>query len=654
MNLFDDSTARNLESSIETMTTSHDTHTGASAVVDAPEHAQLSPAETPATTPDARENNNLHAEAHENSASANSASVNQYHNEDREDFSHDSAAAGSDDFAAALHNFENQTEEAVSDDHVIKGTVVKLTATHVVVDIGAKSEGMAPIAEILDHEGNPKFEPGDEIDVMREKGETEEGYVNLSHLKAQRLRSWDEIERAYNEKKPIKGIVVERIKGGLTIDIHGARAFLPGSQVDLRPIRNLDGMKGQTMEVAIIKLNKKRGNIVVSRKQLLEEEQNEKRGKTLEHLEEGSVLTGIVKNLTEYGAFVDMGGIDGLLHITDMSWGRLTHPRDLVNVGDQIQVKVLKYDKDKQRVSLGFKQLTPDPWLDAEHRYPVGAHVHGRVISVTDYGAFVELEQGIEGLVHVSEMTWSKRMKHPSKLVNVNDEVDCVVLSVNPTERRISLGMRQLASHPWDTLHDKYPVGATVEGRVRNLTEFGAFIEIEDGIDGLVHVGNLSWTTRVKHPSEVLKKGDKVKAVILAIEPDKRRLSLGVKQMQPDVWDSFFAQHRVGDIVHGKILRVANFGAFVEIAERTEGLCHKSEAVDASRQPMHLEPGAEFDFKIIKMNQEEKKVGLSIKAVGEEASRQEVESYKQPSSSSSKSTTIGDLISWKRAGGDSN
>jgi small subunit ribosomal protein S1 len=654
MNLFDDSTARNLESSIETMTTSHDTHTGASAVVDAPEHAQLSPAETPATTPDARENNNLHAEAHENSASANSASVNQYHNEDREDFSHDSAAAGSDDFAAALHNFENQTEEAVSDDHVIKGTVVKLTATHVVVDIGAKSEGMAPIAEILDHEGNPKFKPGDEIDVMREKGETEEGYVNLSHLKAQRLRSWDEIERAYNEKKPIKGIVVERIKGGLTIDIHGARAFLPGSQVDLRPIRNLDGMKGQTMEVAIIKLNKKRGNIVVSRKQLLEEEQNEKRGKTLEHLEEGSILTGIVKNLTEYGAFVDMGGIDGLLHITDMSWGRLTHPRDLVNVGDQIQVKVLKYDKDKQRVSLGFKQLTPDPWLDAEHRYPVGAHVHGRVISVTDYGAFVELEQGIEGLVHVSEMTWSKRMKHPSKLVNVNDEVDCVVLSVNPTERRISLGMRQLASNPWDTLHDKYPVGATVEGRVRNLTEFGAFIEIEDGIDGLVHVSNLSWTTRVKHPSEVLKKGDKVKAVILAIEPDKRRLSLGVKQMQPDVWDSFFAQHRVGDIVHGKILRVANFGAFVEIAEGIEGLCHNSEAVDANGQPMHLEPGAEFDFKIIKMNQEEKKVGLSIKAVGEEASRQEVESYKQPSSSSSKSTTIGDLISWKRAGGDSN
>jgi small subunit ribosomal protein S1 len=650
MNLFDDSNARNLESSIETMTPAHDNHTGGSVVVDAPELAQPSSAEPLASAPDVRENDVRENNSRENDSRPHEA----LQNDTSGNSAHENAAASSDDFAAALQNFETETEEAVGEDHVIKGTVVKLTATHVVVDIGAKSEGMVPIAEILDHEGKPKFEPGAEIDVMREKGETEEGYVNLSHLKAQRLRSWDEIERAYNEKKPIKGIVVERIKGGLTIDIQGARAFLPGSQVDLRPIRNLDGMKGQTMEVAIIKLNKKRGNIVVSRKQLLEEEQNEKRGKTLEHLQEGSVLTGIVKNLTEYGAFVDMGGIDGLLHITDMSWGRLTHPRDLVNVGDQIQVKVLKYDKDKQRVSLGFKQLTPDPWLDAEHRYPVGAHVHGRVISVTDYGAFVELEQGIEGLVHVSEMTWSKRMKHPSKLVNVNDEVDCVVLSVNPTERRISLGMRQLASNPWDTLHDKYPVGATVEGRVRNLTEFGAFIEIEDGIDGLVHVSNLSWTTRVKHPSEVLKKGDKVKAVILAIEPDKRRLSLGVKQMQPDVWDSFFAQHRVGDIVHGRVLRVANFGAFVEIAEGIEGLCHNSEAVDANGQPMHLEPGGEFDFKVIKINQEEKKVGLSIRAVGEEASRQEVESYKHPTSSSSTSTTIGDLISWKRAGGDSN
>jgi len=559
----------------------------------------------------------------------------------------------SDDFAAALENFTSESEEAVSEDHVLKGTVLKLTPTHVVVDIGAKSEGMLPIAEVLDHQGNPKFQPGDEIDVMREKGETEEGYINLSHQKAQRLRAWDEIEKAYNENKPITARVVDRIKGGLTVDILGAQAFLPGSQADLRPVRNLDALKGHPLEVAVIKLNKKRGNIVVSRKQILEQEQNEKKSKTLEHLEEGAMLTGVVKNLTEYGAFVDLGGIDGLLHITDMSWGRLTHPRDLVNVGDQIQVKVLKFDKDKQRVSLGFKQLTPDPWLDASHRYPVGAHVSGRVISVTDYGAFVELEQGIEGLVHVSEMTWSKRMKHPSKLVNVGDQVECVVLNVNPQERRISLGMRQLAPNPWDALHDKYPVGANVEGRVRNLTDFGAFIEIEDGIDGLVHVSNLSWTKRVKHPSEVLKKGDRVKAVVLAIEPDKRRLSLGVKQLQPDVWETFFEQHHVGDVLHGKVLRVASFGAFVELADGVEGLCHNSEAVDANGQPVHLEPGQEHDFKIIKMNQDEKKVGLSIRAVGEEASRTEVEAYKHPASSTGGST-IGELVSWKRAGSENN
>jgi small subunit ribosomal protein S1 len=557
------------------------------------------------------------------------------------------------DFASALETFTTESEEAAAGaDRVIKGTVLKLTSTHVVVDIGAKSEGMLPLAEVLDHEGKPKVKPGDEIDVMRDKGQTEEGYINLSHQKAQRIHAWDEIEKAYHDKKPIKAVVIERIKGGLTVDILGARAFLPGSQVNVRPVRNLDGMKGQTIEVAIIKLNKKRGNIVASRKELLEGEQLEKRSKTLEHLEEGGVLTGVVKNLTEYGAFVDLGGLDGLLHITDMSWGRLTHPRDLVNVGDQIQVKVLKYDKEKQRVSLGFKQLTPDPWLDAEHRYPVGAHVSGRVISVTDYGAFVELEQGIEGLVHVSEMTWSKRMKHPSKLVNVGDQVDCVVLNVNPTERRISLGMRQLAANPWDSLHEKFPVGMTVEGRVRNLTDFGAFLEIEDGIDGLVHVSNLSWTKRVKHPSEVLKKGDRVKAIVLAIEPDKRRLSLGVKQLQPDIWESFFETHHIGDVVHGKVLRVAAFGAFVEIAEGVEGLCHKSEAVDGNGQPMTLEPGFEHDFKIIKMSPEEKKVGLSIRAVGEEASRMEVEAYKQPVSSTS--STIGELINWKRASNESN
>src|SRR3989440_5886028 len=438
-----------------------------------------------------------------------------------------------DDFAAALESYTLETEPAPSEDNVFKGTVVKITATHVVVDIGFKSEGLVPIAEVTDSEGNIKFQPGNEIEVMVQRGQNEEGSVLLSHERAQRVRVWEEIDKAYHSKEPIKGKIVERVKGGVSVDI-GVKAFMPGSQVDVHPVRNLDSLKGQEVDVRVIKLNKKRGNIVVSRKAILEEELTSKREKTLEHLAEDAVLTGTVKNLTDYGAFVDLGGIDGLLHITDMSWGRLTHPRDLVHVGDQIQVKVLKFDPEKLRVSLGFKQLTPDPWLDAAERYPIGARVRGRILSVTDYGAFVELEQGIEGLVHVSEMSWSKRMKHPSKMLNVSQELDCVVLNVNPTERRISLGLKQLESNPWERLHEKYPIGSTVEGRVRNLTDFGAFIEIEDGIDGLVHVSNLSWTKRVKHPSEVLKKGEKVKAIVLGIEPEQRRLSLGVKQLQPD------------------------------------------------------------------------------------------------------------------------
>lgn len=553
------------------------------------------------------------------------------------------------DFAAALESFDReQAAEAAAqsfdDATIVQGTVIKLTDKHVVVDVGMKSEGLIPLEQVLDHTGQPKLNAGDPVEVVIEREDPEGGYV-LSYEKALRHRVWDTIEKAANEKTPVTGIVLSRVKGGLTVDI-GIKAFLPGSQLEVRPVRNLDAYIGQSIEVRVIKLNKKRGNIVISRKEILEEEQTAKRSVTLEHLEEGSILTGTVKNLTDYGAFVDMGGIDGLLHITDMSWGRLTHPRDLVNVGDEIQVKVLKFDKDKQRVSLGFKQLTPDPWLDAVERYPIGARVRGRVLSVTDYGSFVELEQGIEGLVHVSEMTWSKRMKHPSKLVKPGDEVETVVLAVNPADRRISLGMKQLQDNPWEHLVERYPAGTNVEGRVRNLTDFGAFIEIEDGIDGLVHVSNLSWTKRVKHPSEVLKKGEKVKAVVLGVEPENRRLSLGIKQLEPDVWDTFFAQHRVGDVVHGKVLRTAQFGAFVEIAEGVEGLCHISEAVDANGSPINLEQGDEHEFKIIKMNQDEKKVGLSIRAVGEEASRADVEAYKAPVSSST--TTLGEMISWKR------
>ena len=565
------------------------------------------------------------------------------------------AAEPAEDFSSALAAFEReQAAEAAAveafGDKIVSGKVVEQREKYLVVDVGLKSEGLVPLEQVLDRTGVVKFQPGDDIDVVLEREEHEGGYL-VSYERAQRLRVWDTIEKAANDKTPITGTVVSRVKGGLTVDI-GIKAFLPGSQLEIRPVRNLDTYLGHPIEVRVIKLNKKRGNVVVSRKEILEEEQNAKRSATMEHLAEGAVLTGTVKNLTDYGAFVDLGGIDGLLHITDMSWGRLTHPRDLVNVNDEIQVKVLKFDKEKQRVSLGFKQLTPDPWLDASERYPVGAKVHGRVLSVTDYGAFVELEQGIEGLVHLSEMTWSKRLKHPSKMAKPGDEVDTVVLSVNPADRRISLGMKQLMENPWENLSDKYPVGAIVEGRVRNLTDFGAFIEIEDGIDGLVHVSNLSWIKRVKHPSEVVKKGEKVKAVVLGVEPQNRRLSLGIKQLQPDVWESFFASHRVGDVVHGKILRTAQFGAFVEIAEGIEGLCHISEAGDPVDGHSPLDQGLEHDFKIIKINVEEKKVGLSLRAFnGQEASRAAVESYKaephkHPVSSST--TTLGDLVNWRK------
>ncbi len=571
--------------------------------------------------------------------------------------------AAFEDFAAALESFDREQAAeaaALAEDSLVTGTVVKLTDKHVVVDVGLKSEGLIPLAQVLDHTGQSKLQPGQVIEVVVERDEYEGGYL-LSYERAQRHRIWDTLEKAAADKTTVSGVAISRVKGGLTVDI-GLKAFLPGSQVEIRPVRNLESYIGQTLEVRVIKLNKKRGNVVVSRKEILEEEMNAKRSVTMEHLEEGTILTGVVKNLTEYGAFVDLGGIDGLLHVTDMSWGRLSHPRDLVNVGDEIQVKVLRFDKDKQRISLGFKQLTPDPWLDVAERYPIGAQVRGRILSVTDYGAFVELEQGIEGLVHVSEMSWSKRMKHPSKMVKPGDEIDTIILSVNPSDRRISLGMKQLQENPWEHLAEKYTAGTTVEGRVRNLTEFGAFIEIEDGIDGLVHVSNMSWTKRIKHPSEVVKKGDKVRAVVLGIEPEHRRLSLGMKQLQPDIWDTFFDQHRIGDVIHGKVLRIAQFGAFVELAEGIEGLCHISEATDATGVPVKLDVGQEHDFKIIKNNPAEKKIGLSLRAVGDEASRADVEAYKGPthsgsgsgssgsgSSSSSSSTTLGDLLNWKRS-----
>jgi small subunit ribosomal protein S1 len=534
-------------------------------------------------------------------------------------------------------------------DEVLQGTVLGITQKDVIIDFGYKSEGIVPLEQFLSPTGEITVKLGDAVDVMIDHGgEQVEGYVLLSHTKAARLRIWDNLERAANEQLVLSGRVLGRVKGGLAVDV-GIKAFMPGSQADPRPIHNLDNLVGQDIPVKIIKLNRRRGNVVVSRKAAVEEEVNTRKSVTLEHLEEGAVLVGTVKNLTDYGAFIDLGGIDGLLHVTDMSYGRITHPSEMLHVGQEITVKVLKFDRTKERVSLGLKQLEPDPWETAVERYPVNSRVIGRVVNVTDYGAFVELEPGVEGLIHISEMTWSRRMKHPSKVVKSGDPVEAVVLEVHPKERRISLGLKQLEPNPWTTIDQRYSVGSVVEGRVRNMTDFGAFIEIEEGIDGLVHVSDLSWTKRVKHPSEVLKKGMIVQAVILNIDSASHRLSLGIKQLQPDAWETYFSTHQVGDLVHGRVCRLASFGAFVELAEGVEGLCHFSEVPGYSGRrggeepPIHV--ADEYDFKIIKMSEAEKKIGLSLRAVGDDEEKTRLEDYQRQAAAAT--TTIEEVMSLK-------
>jgi small subunit ribosomal protein S1 len=539
-------------------------------------------------------------------------------------------------------------------DEVLQGTVLSVTGKDVIIDFGYKSEGIVPIEQFQSHSGEITVQPGDVVDVMIDHGgEQPEGYVLLSHTRAARLRIWDNLDKAYQEELVISGRVLGRVKGGLAVDV-GIKAFMPGSQADPRPIHNLDSLVGQDIPVKIIKLNRRRGNVVVSRKTAVEEEINSRKSATLEHLEEGGVTTGTVKNLTDYGAFIDLGGIDGLLHVTDMSYGRVTHPSEILHVGDEISVKVLKFDKSKERVSLGIKQLEPDPWETVIERYPVNSRVIGRVVNVTDYGAFVELEAGVEGLIHISEMTWSRRMKHPSKVVKPGDQVEAVVLEVHPKDRRISLGLKQLEPNPWTTIDSRYSVGSVVEGRVRNMTDFGAFIEIEEGIDGLVHVSDLSWTKRVKHPSEVLKKGQIVQAVILNIDSGAHRLSLGIKQLQPDAWESYFQNHQVGDTVHGRVCRLASFGGFVELAEGVEGLCHFSEVPGYSGRRGPEEPplsvGQESDFKIIKMSEAEKKIGLSLRAVADDEEKNRLEDYQRQAAAAT--TTIEEVMSLKDRGSE--
>jgi small subunit ribosomal protein S1 len=530
---------------------------------------------------------------------------------------------------------------------VLEGRVLKVTGQEVIVDFGYKSEGLVPLEQFRGVGGEIQVQPGDVVDVMIDHGEELEGYVLLSHEKATRLRVWGNLEKAFQEQLIISGRVLGRVKGGLSVDV-GVKSFMPGSQVDARPIRNLETFIGQDIPVKIIKLNRRRGNVVVSRKLAVEQEATERKTVVLEHLEEGAVVTGVVKNLTEYGAFVDLGGIDGLLHVTDMSYGRVAHPSEVVHSGDEITVKVLKFDKGRERVSLGMKQLAPDPWEGVAQRYAVGSRVVGRVVNVTDYGAFVELEPGVEGLIHVTEMTWSRRMKHPAKVVSPGDQVEAVVLDVHAKDRRISLGLKQLEPNPWTTIEDRYSVGSVVEGRVRNMTDFGAFIEIEEGIDGLVHVSDLSWTKRIKHPSEVLKKGQMVQAVILAIDAKAHRLSLGIKQLQPDAWERFFQTHRTGDMVRGRVSRLAGFGSFIELAEGVEGLCHYSEVPGYTGRKSDEPPilvSQEYDFKIIKMNESEKKIGLSLKAVTEDEERARLEDYQRQAAAAT--TTIEEVVSVK-------
>ncbi len=568
-------------------------------------------------------------------------------------------AAGAEEMSKLIDQYSEPQSETTNNE-VLEVKVVAYTEHGVVVDLGGKTEGLIPAAEFAETE-IPRPEPNATIEVQR-TGEMKDGFAIVSYQKVYRRRTWEKIDAQYKARETITAKVVDRIKGGLVVDVGGVRAFLPGSQYDLRPTQNLDGLLGTEVQVRITKLNRRRGNIVVSRRALLEEELHAKRAELMETLKEGQVVHGTVKNVTDYGAFVDLGGIDGLLHLTDLSWGRVRHPNDVVKPEQELDLIILKFDKDKQRVSLGLKQLTKDPWVDAAERYPAGGKYKGKVVGVVDYGAFVELEQGIEGLVHVTEMSWQKKATHPSKVVKAGEEVDVVVLDIKPSDRRVSLGMKQAQPDPWLLVAEKYPVGTVVTGKVRNIAEFGAFIEIEEGFDGLVHVGDVSWTGRVKNPHEVFKKGEPITAKVLRIDPENRRVSLGIKQVN-DIWGDWFKTHKVGDVVRGKVSRIAMFGAFVELGDNIEGLCHNTEIEERKRRdegasgfrpttgPLKsagpLEPGKEYDFKIIKISSETRRIGLSYRAAVRQLERKEIDQYK--SSKSSATATIGDAMKQKLA-----
>jgi small subunit ribosomal protein S1 len=505
----------------------------------------------------------------------------------------------------------------LTEGEIVRGRVVKINASDVVIDVGYKSEGLLPRAEVTGYGGELKVKPGDELEVFVERLEDASGYVALSREKAQRMRIWDDIEAAFKADQPITGRVVDRVKGGLSVDVGGVKAFLPGSLIDTKPVKNLDALRNQEFKFKIVSFDKKRNNIVLSRRAIVEVEQASAKKDTFARLEEGKQTHGVVKNITDYGVFVDLGGVDGLLHITDISWGRVNHPSEYFNVGDELEVVVLKFDPAAERVSLGYKQKTQDPWVDVVERYPLGTKVSGRVVSLADYGAFVELEEGVEGLIHVSEMSWTKKVRNPSKLLNMGDQVEAVVTDVNVQNRRISLSLKALEQNPWDTIAERYPVNAVITGKVRNLTDFGAFVEVEEGIDGLIHISDMSWNRRLKHPNEVLKKGDTVQARVINVDGENQRLSLSVREFLPNEWDNFARSHQIGDEVVGQVSKITDFGLFVRLADGIEGLVHVSEIDRDPKTKLDkiFGVGEAMRARIIKIDPNERKVGLTTRGV---------------------------------------
>jgi small subunit ribosomal protein S1 len=543
-------------------------------------------------------------------------------------------------------SFQKLYEESlksVEEGEIIKGVVIGINDEFVTVDIGYKSEGQIPASQFRTTDGEVSVKEGDEIDVLVEKKEIGEGILVLSKERADKVKAWREVSTACREGELVEGQVVGKVKGGLSVDI-GITAFLPGSQVDIRPVRNLDRFIGQRLEFKVIKCNQKRNNVVLSRRILLEERRKELREQTLKSLQEGEMLEGVVKNITDYGAFIDLGGIDGLLHITDISWGRISHPSEKLSVGDRVNIKVLNYDSDTERVSLGLKQTTPDPWSHAPQAYPVGSRVKGKVVSITDYGAFVQLEEGIEGLVHISEMSWTKKLKHPSKIVDLGDIIEAIVLDIDPTKKRISLGMRQVEPNPWTLIEEKYPVGSRVSGKVKTITDFGVFVGFEEGIDGLIHVSEMSWTKKVKNPADMFKRGEDIEAVVLSVDKDNERFSLGIKQLTSDPWDQIPSKYRVGDRLKGRVTNITEFGAFVELEPEIEGLIHVSELSKekVSSPGDVLSVGEDVEAVVINVDRRERRIGLSIKSLKEWDEKEEYARY--VSHQSPTGSSLGELI----------